>query len=173
MIVRFVFANPTEWWKQPGAALLRWADKVPAEHFAIQVESIVSNNYHESVFPKSRTLVGKKWEKKWIAYKKYEFEVPDHLQWQVMEWLLQQNNVWYSIPQLFLIALCFIKPINDRLNWAILNHNRLLICTELGSRFIEKFMTIPIKESHDKIGLKDMFDLSETAAGINSKRLWK
>ena len=63
----------------------------------------------------------------------------------------------YSIPQLALIALSLLGPLQRKLNWAILNHKKALICTEVGSRFIESFTHIEIKESHDNVGVNDMF----------------
>jgi hypothetical protein len=38
------------------------------------------------------------------------------------------------------------------------------VCSEVGSRFLERFIEIQIKESHDKIGVRDMLEYTETLA---------
>lgn len=173
MILRFVFANPKQWWKQGGASLLRWADQFPASHFAVELVTIKHHYVFESVFPRTRRLEKHEWNELWTEHSAYEFEVPQHLQWEVLAWLNHSVGKWYSLSQLLLIALCLIKPLNDKLNWSILNHDRFLICTELGSRFIERFMKIVMIESHDKIGLQDLGDLCEQVSFKDQERLWK
>lgn len=161
MVVRFLFSNPREAWKQPGAWLIRRADRSKASHFAIAIFGFGTVFVYEAVFPKCRRLP----YSEWINHNKIEsfhdFEVPTYLEFEVNEWAKSIVGKWYSVPQLALIAVTIIEPLNKLLNWAILNHERQMICTEVGSRFIEKFMTLPIKESHDKIGVRDMYEYTD------------
>ncbi len=158
MIVRFMFGNPTAWWKQWGSKLIRKVDGSPASHFAIAVFSPSSPDFvYESVFPRFRKIRYDEWLKEYKLVKKVDFVVPKNLEFAVNDWLQMMIGVPYSVPQLALIAISLLGPLKKALNWAILNHKRALICTEVGSRFIEAFTHIEIKESHDNVGVNDMF----------------
>jgi hypothetical protein len=164
MVVRFLFSNPREAWKQPGAWLIRRADRSKASHFAIAIFGFGTVFVYEAVFPKCRRIP----YSEWINHNKIEsfhdFEVPSHLQARVHEWLKAIEGRWYSVPQLLLIAVTILEPLNKLLNWAILNHEKQMICTEVGSRFVEEFTTIPMEESHDKIGVSDMYEITAEMA---------
>lgn len=162
MYIRFLFCNPKAKWKWIGSKLIRWADRTNASHFALEIEHISGKRYvYESVFPRSQKSEIHEWLTHYNVISVYTFHIPTQIQHKVYEWLESLVGKPYSIPQLVLIALCILKPINSLLQWAILNHDRALICTEVGSRFIEKFIQFPIKESHDKIGVFDMMEYSK------------
>jgi hypothetical protein len=163
MKVTFLFCNPTQWWKQAGSWLIRVADKSPASHFAICIEHDSGREVvYESVFPKSMKSSIEEWMRHNSLVAAFGFDVPRGKEYLVHEFLEARLGIWYSVPQLILIALCLIKPLNKLLNWSILNHERALVCSEVGSRFLERFIEIQIKESHDKIGVRDMLEYTET-----------
>lgn len=156
MVVRFLFCNSKTWWKQPGSALIRKVDGSDSSHFAVELITFTERIVYESVFPRARKIEKTEWAKHYSVTAYYDFEVPSYMQYKVKDWLESIVGIHYSVPQLLLIALCVLKPLNKLLNWAILNHQQALICTEVGSRFLERFTHIKIKESHDKIGVWDM-----------------
>lgn len=162
MTIRFLFANPTAKWKQIGAWFLRVGEMVDAGHFAIQLETFQENVVYESLLPKSQKIPIKEWLTHYKVVKSYEWQVPTHLQFKVKEWLDSKVGIPYAISQIIIIGVCIIlKPINAILFNVLFNGEKTMICTEYGSRFIERFMRIRIKESHDKIGLWDMYEYSD------------
>lgn len=176
MKVSFIFCNATTWWKLPGAALIRWADSSPANHMAIMLETYTGQNVYESVIPKSRKISTFAWGKEYSVVQTFTFEVPAHLHFIVREWLESQVGKKYSISQLALIALTVLAPVNKLLNWSILNHDKYLICTELCSRFMEEFMGLQVKESHDKISVSDMIRICKENYNkeyIQCSNVWK
>jgi hypothetical protein len=171
MIVKFYFADPLVWWKKPGNLLLKIGDEVSAGHFAIGLETYGEEQVYESVFPRSKKSPISEWLTHYKIVKQYQFYVPQHLQYKVLEWLEGYLNVRYAVEQILFIALCILfTPIDLLLRTAVLNHNKALVCTELGSRFIDRFFHFMIKKSHDRIGLNDMFRFSDC---LEDKVMWK
>lgn len=176
MRVTFIFCNAITWWKLPGAALIRWADKSPANHMAIMLETYSGQMIYESVIPKARKIKPVFWGKEYAVTHTFSYEVPPELHYQVIEWLEAQVGKKYSISQILFIALATLSPINRWLNWAILNHEKYLICTEIGSRFKERFMRFQVNESHDKISVSDMLRICKkfhNAEYIECQNIWR
>jgi len=161
MIIRFLFANPLVWYKQAGNKLLKIGEIVPFGHFAIELETYGEPKVYESIFPKSQKVTRSEWNKHYSLVKQYQWNVPEHLQSQVYEWLEKQVGIRYAIEQIIFIGLAIIFGfLNLILNKLVLNGNKAMVCTELGSRFAERFWGFVPTESHDKIGLQDMEVLS-------------
>lgn len=164
MKIHFIFCTSLEWWKAIGVFLIKFIDRVDSNHFAIVIEGYSEPKVYETTFPKYKISKYSDWIKSHRIDRQFTYDVPTHLQYKVVEWLESHNGKRYSVFQLLFIAAAIFKPINKILNWGILNHDRALICTEVGSRFMEKFMGLIVKESHDKIG---MFDLIKIVRKIN------
>lgn len=161
MMISFLICDPTTWWKLAGSWLIKTVDRSSGSHFAIRCETYSGVKIYESVFPKSTRTPEEEWLKHYKIIKRYDFEVPAAHQASVLEWLESMVGVWYSVPQLALIALSIIlKPLVFIFNRTILNHEKALICTELGSRFVEKFMRWIFTKSHDNIGVREMTYIS-------------
>ena len=161
MIIRFLFANPKVWYKQIGNKLLQIGELVPFGHFAIELETFGEPKVYESLFPKSQKVNRSEWNKHYTLVKSYEWQVPEHLRFQVLEWLEKQVGIRYAVEQILFIGLTIIFGwLNLIFNKLVLNGNKAMVCTELGSRFAEKFWGFVPTESHDKIGLQDMDVLS-------------
>ena len=161
MIVRFLFANPLAGFKKIGNKILQVGEQVPFGHFAIELESYGDSKVYESVFPRSQKSTRSEWNNHYSLVKEYQWSVPDHLQYKVYEWLEKQVGIRYAVEQIIFIGLTIIFGwINLIFNKLILNGNRAMVCTELGSRFAERFWGFVPTESHDKIGLQDMDVLS-------------
>ena len=162
MTLRFLFANPLAWYKKPANCILKFGDRVGFGHFAIQLETFQENNVYESIWPKSIKTDLKTWLTHYSVSKSYEWQVPTHLQATVKEWLDSHLGRNYSMGQIFWIGICILlSPLNRLLIGALINQDKYLICTEYGSRFMERFMSIKIKETHDLVGLRDMFEYCE------------
>jgi len=161
MTVRFLFANPLAWYKKAGNKLLQIGEIVNSGHFAIELDGYAEPKVYESLFPKSQKVTRSEWNKHYEVVKVYEWTVPDHLRFQVYEWLEKQVGIRYAIEQIIFIGLTIIFGwLNLIFNKLVLNGNKAMVCTELGSRFAEKFWGFIPTESHDKIGLQDMEVLS-------------
>lgn len=162
MIIRFLFANPKTWWKKAGNFLLQIGEIVDAGHFAIELETFGEPDVFESIFPRSQKLTRSEWDKHYTVVKQYQWEVPAHLQYKVMEWLNQNVGKRYAIEQIvFIGATILFGWINLIFNKLVLNGDKAMVCTEYGSRFAERFWGFVPTESHDKIGLKDMEIISD------------
>lgn len=162
MIVRFLFANPLVWYKQLGNKLLQFGEIVDFGHFAIELETFGEPKVYESIFPRSQRPTRSEWNKHYKIVKQYQWNVPTHLQSEVYEWLEKKVGIRYAIEQIFFIGLTIVFGwLNLIFNKLVLNGNKAMVCTELGSRFAEKFWCFVPTESHDKIGLKDMEVLSD------------
>jgi hypothetical protein len=157
MRVKLILCNSTKWYKWVGNELLKWADNSNSGHFAIELSSYSTPIIYESVLPKSKKSKISKWLQHYEITEELEIEVPPEYQGSVYFFLESLLNKPYAIDQIFFIGLCLLfHPLDKAFNWGVLNHEKALICTEYGSRFLEKFIQIEIKESHDKIGLNDM-----------------
>jgi hypothetical protein len=162
MTIKFLFGNPLVWYKQLGNKLLQIGEIVPFGHFAIELETFGEPKVYESIFPRFQKLTRSEWNKHYTLVKEYQWSVPEHLQSQVYEWLENQVGKRYAIEQIIFIGLTIVFGwLNLIFNKLVLNGNRAMVCTELGSRFAEKFWGFAPTESHDKIGLKDMEVLSD------------
>ena len=105
MTIRFLFANPLVWYKKAGNFLLQIGEQVPFGHFAIELETYGEPKVYESLFPKSQKVNRSEWNKHYTIVKSYEWEVPEHLRFQVLEWLEKQVGVRYAIEQIIFIGL--------------------------------------------------------------------
>lgn len=161
MIVRFLFANPKTWYKKIGSRLLQIGELVPFGHFAIELETYGEPKVYESLFPKSQKVNRSEWNNHYELVKEYQWNVPEDLRFQVLEWLEKQVGIRYAVEQILFIGLTIIFGwLNLIFNKLVLNGNKAMVCTELGSRFAERFWGLVPTESHDKIGLQDMEVLS-------------
>lgn len=161
MLISFIICDPLTWWKKSGSWLIKRLDRSTGSHFAIRLETHSSVSYYESVWPRSTKSPEDEWLKHYVIRKRYDFEVPNIHQAAVLEWLESMVGVWYAVSQLVLIALSIILwPFRAVFNRTILNHEKALICTELGSRFVEKFMRWIFTKSHDNIGVREMTYIS-------------
>lgn len=160
MKVSFLYANPTKWYKKIGAAILRWSDKSDYAHFAILIEYGQSEFVYESILPVSQRLNKYEWLGHYRIQNQITMDVPKYLEKDVLIWSSSMVGKPYSLAQLVLISMLLLfAPLRRILFMPILNHDKALICTEMGSRFIERFMTIKLEKSHDEIGLRDMVSL--------------
>ena len=161
MTIRFLFANPLAWYKKAGNKLLQIGEIVNSGHFAIELDGYAEPKVYESLFPKSQKVTRSEWNKHYEVVKVYEWTVPDHLRFQVYEWLEKQVGIRYAVEQIIFIGLTIVFGwLNLIFNKLVLNGNKAMVCTELGSRFAERFWGFTPTESHDKIGLQDMEVLS-------------
>lgn len=137
---------------------IRRFDSSSYTHAAIELE-ITQPVVYEFVMPHSKKSFKIDWMKKYKVGRSFEFEVPNHMQFEVLQWLNKRVGIPYSLTQLGWIFLCNTISIFDKkFNWMPVNNSKAMICTELVSRFMERFMTIELKESHDKISLKDILN---------------
>lgn len=161
MTIRFLFANPKTWYKKIGNRLLQIGELVPFGHFAIELETFGEPKVYESLFPKSQKVNRSEWNNHYELVKEYQWSVPEDLRFQVLEWLEKQVGIRYAVEQILFIGLTIIFGwLNLIFNKLVLNGNKAMVCTELGSRFAERFWGFVPTESHDKIGLQDMEVLS-------------
>jgi len=158
MKVYFIFANSKLRLHKPVNYLIRMVDRSMAGHFAICLETDFSKTVFEAVAPKSRKIVPyDEWLNLYDPVKTLEIEVPDNKSLAVIEWLEGMVGVRYGYLQVLIIGLsAFLRPFGLILNGININYKRAIICTELGSRFIENFLEYRLKETHDEIGVKDM-----------------
>jgi hypothetical protein len=157
MTINFTFSDPLSWYRIPGAWFIRVVDGGQGSHFSVGVSGSDDIYVYEAVIPRSRVVP----MKSWLGHNKvkvnYMFQVPKEIEADVIRFLDSLIRVPYSVPQLILIFLCkMLFPTNILLKGAIINHERALICTEVGSRFIEKFMNYKLTKSHDNTGVKDI-----------------
>lgn len=168
MKVILLFANSKLPLHLPVNFLIRWLDKSKAGHFAIRVITSEFDIVYEAVAPKVRKVMPYDvWLKYYTPNHELEIPVPQSKEAEVTKWLESILGLRYGYEQIVLIGLCaIVKPFSSYLSKVILNHEKALICTELGSRFIEKFLVYKLKKSHDEIGVRDMEeiidDLSKT-----------
>lgn len=168
MVVTFIFANSTKTLHKPVNFLIRWLDKSIAGHFAIGLQTDFSHTVFEAVAPRVRKITPyQEWLKYYTPVRTLSIAVPLDKYSSVLEWLEGMLGIRYGYEQIVFIAVCLIiNPLNKLWNRVNLNYKKAVICTELGSRFIEKFLVYELKESHDKIGVRDMekiiTDLSKT-----------
>jgi hypothetical protein len=172
MRVSFVICEPLSGLKKIGSWIIRTLDQSKASHFAVELDSLAGIYYYESVMPKSRCLPKDEWDKHYRIVQKWTFEVPKGLEYDVLLFLNDLINKPYSIAQLLLIAGgIFSGAFQIAFNKAIINHEKALICTEVGSRFIERFMRWNFVKSHDNMGIRDLTEICN-ALGISSNP-WK
>jgi hypothetical protein len=172
MRVSFVICDPLAFSKQIGKWVIKEVDGAPGSHFAIRLDSYTGINYYEAVLPCSRKLKSDEWNKHYKIIKQFDFEVPSGMEYDVLTWLESMVGRPYSIAQLVLIAVSTMSMHLQLLfKGAILNHEKALICTEYGSRFVERFMNFHLQKSHDNIGVEDMYEISEALTHV--KNLWK
>ena len=157
MNVYFVFSDTKVWWKKLGCWLIKFIDKGSGSHFALGITNNEEIYYYESVLPKSRVISKEQFLAINEIKKQYLFAVPKELEKEVVRFLDSLVSRPYSIQQLILIFISkSLLPTNIFLKGAILNHEKSLICTEVGTRFIEQFMNYKLTKSHDNTGVKDI-----------------
>jgi hypothetical protein len=157
MNISFIFCNPKQAWKQPGSWLIRKLDRSSASHVAICVQLNHTKYIFESVSPKSRVIELSAWSKEYNIEYSFDFKVPELKRWAVLNYLENIIDKPYSYGQLILIGLTnLFMPFQLLLRGAILNHERALICTEVISLMVEKFMNYDIKKKHDQHGISDI-----------------
>jgi hypothetical protein len=150
--VIIAFSNPKAWHLKLGARLIQFADKTPFSHVALIVQEASGVTVFESVFPRSRKIAYLDWVKRYSIEDSFIVEAENI---DILESLVGK---FYSLDQLVLILITNLFGWVDRVfNYAILNHERGLICTEVASRFLESISLWHVTESHDKIGIADVF----------------
>lgn len=171
MRVTFLFSNPRVWYKKFGNTILKIAEGVPFGHFSIQLDSLAGSYIYESIFPRSQKLPLKEWLTHYEPVYYTGWDVPDHMNGKVLEWLESMTGKRYALEQILFIAFCIcFKWVDILFNTLSINHAKALVCTEYGSRFVERFTTFKLTKSHDKIGLKYMLYISKK---IESSEVWK
>ena len=162
MTIRFLFANPLVWYKKLGNLLLQIGEQVPFGHFAIELEGYGEPRVYESIFPRSQKSKRSEWDKHYKVVAVYEWKVPQHLELAVYEWLNKQVGVRYAVEQIFFIGVTILFGWTNLIfNKLVINGNKAMVCTEYGSRLVERFWGFVPTESHDKIGLMDMKIISD------------
>lgn len=168
----FLFCNPTSKWKQPGSWLIRKFERSLASHVAISVEIGSVTYVFESVAPNSRVMEMSEWKKHYQLEYAYEFEVPEFKQWDALNYLENIVERPYSYGQIILIGLTkILLPLQFLFRGAILNHERALICTEVISLFVEKFMRYTLRKKHDQHGISDVEVMAIVLKGLQNP--WK
>lgn len=152
MIVRILFSNPTEWYKEIGSKLIRLIDESPASHCAIELESIAGSKVYEAVYPRSRKLKFNDWYNHNKIIMSFEFSIPESKHCKVYEWLEKTKNKKYPISQLFLI---FKDKIKNK-DYQNINGHEYLICSELVALFMINFLDAKFNECSDTIGVSDV-----------------
>jgi hypothetical protein len=163
MKIHFVFCYNISWYAFLSPIFSRLEGLVRISHFAIILENeFGKKTVYESVFPRTRKIDFDEWKKKYEMRKLFTFGGPREKQFEVFEWLEAQKGKHYPFSQLFFILFAMINKCFENISFGwVLNGSQWLICTELGSRFIDKFFVTDVKESHDRIGLRDMLNLSQ------------
>ncbi len=157
MKLAFLFCNPKSKWKRPGSWIIRKLDGSPCSHVAVSVTIQGHTHVFESVSPNSRNIPLADWLEQYSLEYAYDFEVPDFKQFDVLSFLESTTERPYSYGQIVLIGLTKIfLPLQFLLRGAILNHERALICTEVISLFVEKFMRYTLRKKHDQHGINDV-----------------
>lgn len=172
MVIRFLFCTPKSWYKWIGSEIIKLGEGVNAGHFAIEVEMYGDSKIYEAVFPKSRKIALYDWMDHYKVVGEYEFHAPIHLETDIVDFLNDLTGVKYSISQIFTIGLvALFKPLDFILKTKVINQKNALICTEVGSRFVERFMDLRIDQSHDQIGISDMYLYSDML--LEKENVWK
>ncbi len=158
MRMTFYYCNPISKYKQLGNFILRAAEDSTYGHFAIGLKSKYSEEMvYEAVFPRFHKISKKEFLTHYRVEDEITWDVPNHVQFALLEFLESFVGVRYAIEQILFIGLAILFfPINMILKNVVLNGNKAIVCTELGSRVAEKFFGFMPKETHDKIGLSDM-----------------
>lgn len=158
MKITFYYVNPVSKYKKFGNFILRSAEDTEYGHFAIgctgpsNIETV-----YEAVFPRFHKISKEEFLLHYEIYDSISWEVPEDIQYRVFDFLEGFVGKRYALEQILFIGLTILLfPLNILFKSLSLNGNKALVCTELGSRFAEKFFGFVPKESHDKIGLKDM-----------------
>jgi hypothetical protein len=163
MKIYFVFCYNIRWYALLSPVIAYFQNTKGISHFAIVLEKEDGQlMVFESVFPKAHSKTYLEWSKGYRVERSFCFEVPKDKEAAVLLWLESQNGKSYPFSQLFFILATILNKGIEKVSrgW-VLNGNKWLICTELGSRFIEAFFIGHITESHDRIDLKDMISYSE------------
>ena len=162
--VRFYFCDPTAGFKKPISWLIKLVDKAPASHFALDISGVV----YESVWPKSQSILRIKWLNHYKIVKQYELDVDNIKASFMIEFCDTLIGKHYSPTQIFMIGLAaLVKPFEKIFGKKIVNGNKYLICTEVGSRFMEQFMMLELKEeTHDMISISDLYHLCNDLKSI-------
>lgn len=162
MKVTFIFANTRISSHKFVNFLIKWIDKSKSGHFAILLDTDFTSNIFEAVSPKVREIKLDDWIKQYDAQSFTCFEVPEHKRADVIYWLKNMVGIRYGYGQVLLIGFfCIFKKLASIIPKVNLNYKSAVICTELGSRFIEKFLDYPLNKSHDEIGINDMEKIIE------------
>lgn len=158
MKLTFYYANPTSFTHKIGNFILKVGEWVKFGHFAVGIESYSGNWIYEAVFPKTRKLEKKEWDKKYIVFSEISWEVPEEFAGKVLEFLEEMVGKRYAVEQILSIAVSIILfPLKYFIVGLNLNGARALVCTEVGSRLAARFWGFIPTGSHDEIGLSEMF----------------
>lgn len=165
MILRFYYAKPTAGYKKLFSTIMQIGENVDFGHVAVGLETFAGNTVYEAVMPKTRKLSFAEWTTHYEVVREVQWTVPNHLQALVREYLEGIVGIPYSLLQILVIGLtCIFKPLDFVFKAAIINQAKAQICTEVLSRFAEKFMGYKMRKTHDEFGLEDaqvMGDLLE------------
>jgi hypothetical protein len=127
------------------AWLIRVANKRPYNHIevaAIPEGLVLPPRFYGSVYPESRMATAKYIESKYIFIKMQELENFNNFSDESnIRWLDLMCGKKYSALQIIMQTISAMSVLMKRLlSKVILNHDDLLICVELGARFMVERM---------------------------------
>lgn len=152
-----IFCKSKSKWMH-GGKLLMWAEKIPFSHAAVLIEDQHGHQVvYESVWPKSRKMTLKEWEKHYQCVESYSFPIASMSDLHQMKFFMKSKlNKWYSVLQLAWIGVgMFINPLEKIVSTRPVNGSKHLICTELTGDFFAKFYGCKWLESTDTISLTE------------------
>lgn len=174
MKISFIYAfNPSP--AAIGAKIIRYVQNTDVSHSAIMITVGDNNHIYESIWPRSRKIKFEDWSHKYQIKRTYTFEVPEHLQANILIDLEDMMGKIYSIPQILLILFTTSCKLFGKVarHW-ILNGRHELICTEIQGMIIEEYTVLDFNESLDGVDLNDVeskvIKLSQLEA--NNASIW-
>jgi hypothetical protein len=160
MILKFYYAVPKTFPKTLFSKIMQIGENVDFGHVAIGLESYEGSYVYEAVMPRTRKMKLSEWDLHYKIVRQIQWTVPAHLQGDVYEYLQKSMGIRYSLRQILVIGLtCIFKPLDYFFKKVKLNNSKALICTEVQSRFAEKYMGFKLNKSHDEFGLEDSYHM--------------
>lgn len=163
--VKVLCSENKGWLHKIGAWAIKKSEGTNFNHVAILDEE---NFIYEAVFPKSRKLHLKEWEKHFVIIKTYEIKMSkekyDHFMYEVSKCL----NKRYSLFQCFMIwvsnSVGVLEAFIEKTVW---NGNKALICSELVAWPIKVVLNYRFSNYLDTVGMDEIEECLVTVANIN------
>lgn len=156
MKISILLVNNRTWYGSFGSALIRYVEGTGFSHTALLLEHEGANYVYHATWPKAKRESISGFQETHKLYKKYDFEL-DQDPLVVYNYLQIMVGRQYSLAQLLLIYLrrtsSFIHAISG--GW-ILNHEHILICSELNAAFLNDFMDYRFQMKLDSVGLREI-----------------